>query len=277
MSESLIDFRSLVDSYDFAPDGREKFDTLFGLLDKAIGSSASHTSDANEAVANGIDEISNHDEPEGYLWTLWTLLIEISKRIPLDDPRVQSLVEITQKLKAKKSATVEVWGSKYSLWTDMPLFGAVMREAWNGTPNYDNSPEDATKIAQWKSLNSFAARLLGSSVESWTNFALWELRDGLEEPLESQQAKDTHLITASEWITHAGKVLYDEGRKGVPVDKDDVQSLSTGSLLKGEASGFSEARWSFWKKKIQELSVGAGADAKTRAEKALEVIKSLEA
>lgn len=99
----------------------------------------------------------------------------------------------------------------------------------------------------------------------------------MEEPLGSQQAKDTHLITASEWITHAGKVLYDEGRKGVPVDKDDVQSLSTGSLLKGEASGFSEARWNFWKKKIQELSVGAGAEAKKRAEKALEAIKSLEA
>lgn len=131
MSESLIDFRSLVDSYDFAPDGQEKFNTLFGLLDKAIGSSTSGT-DANEAVANGIDEISNRDEPEGFLWTLWTLLIEISKRIPLDDSRAQSLVEITQKLKAKQSATVEVWGSTYSLWTDMPLFGAVMREAWNG-------------------------------------------------------------------------------------------------------------------------------------------------
>lgn len=131
MSESLIDFRSLVDSYDFAPDGQEKFNTLFGLLDKAIGSSTSGT-DANEAVANSIDEISNRDEPEGFLWTLWTLLIEISKRIPLDDPRAQSLVEITQKLKVKQSATVEVWGSTYSLWTDMPLFGAVMREAWNG-------------------------------------------------------------------------------------------------------------------------------------------------
>lgn len=131
MSQSLIDFRSLVDSYDFAPDGKEKFNTLFGLLDKAIGSSTSGTG-ANEAVANSIDEISNHDEPEGFLWTLWTLLIEISKRIPLDDARAQSLVEITQKLKAKQSATVEVWGSSYSLWSDMPLFGAVMREAWNG-------------------------------------------------------------------------------------------------------------------------------------------------
>ncbi|PTB44074.1 hypothetical protein M441DRAFT_340886 [Trichoderma asperellum CBS 433.97] len=276
MSESLIDFRSLVDSYDFAPDGQEKFNTLFGLLDKAIGSSTSGT-DANEAVANGIDEISNRDEPEGFLWTLWTLLIEISKRIPLDDSRAQSLVEITQKLKAKQSATVEVWGSTYSLWTDMPLFGAVMREAWNATPTFDNSLGDATTIAQWKSLNSFAARLLGSSVQSWTNFALWELRQGLEEPLSSQQAKDTYLITTSEWITHAGKVLYDEGRKGAQLDEDDVRALRTGSLLKGEASGFSEVRWRFWKKKIEELSVEAGAEAKKRAEKALEVIKSLEA
>lgn len=132
MSESLIDFRSLVDSYDFAPDGQDRFNTLFGLLDKAIGSSAGRTSGANEAVANGIDQMCDHDEPEGFLWTLWTLLIEISKRIPLDDPRAESLVDIAHKLKAKQSAAVEVWGSTYSLWTDMPLFGAVMREAWNG-------------------------------------------------------------------------------------------------------------------------------------------------
>jgi hypothetical protein len=47
--------------------------------------------------------------------------------------------------------------------------------------------------------------------------------------------------------------------------------------LEGEASGFHEARWNFWKKKIQELSAGAGAEAKQRAEKALKVIESLEA
>jgi len=36
-------------------------------------------------------------------------------------------------------------------------------------------------------------------------------------------------------------------------------------------------RWKFLKKKIEELSAEAGAEAKKRAEKALEVIKSLEA
>lgn len=112
---------------------------------------------------------------------------------------------------------------------------------------------------------------------SWTNFALWELRDGLEEPLDSQQAKDTTLIIAAEWFTHAGRVLYDEGRERVLLEEDEERSLGTGSLLKDEPSGFGEARWNFWKKRIQELSVGAGAEAKKRAEKTLEVIKSIEA
>ncbi|KAM0252878.1 hypothetical protein ACHAQJ_007508 [Trichoderma viride] len=277
MSESLIDFRSLVATYDFAPDGQEKFTSLFGLLDAAIGSTASRTDDANEAVADGIDKMCPQDEPEGFLWTLWTLLIEIAKRIPLDDARAQSLVEITRNLKAKQSASIEIWTSPHKLWTDMPLFGAVMREAWNAAPEFNNSPDQATKIAQWISLNSFAARLLGSSVQSWTNFALWELRDRLEEPLPSEQARDTHLTTASEWITHAGKVLYDEARKGAQLDEEKVQSLRPGSLLEGGSSGFSEARWNFWKKKLEELSVGASAEAKKRTDKALEVMKSLEA
>jgi hypothetical protein len=148
MSESLIDFRSLIATYDFAPDGKEKFTNLFGLLDAAIGSTASRTDDANDAVANGIDEMCPRDEPEGYLWTLWTLFIEISKRIPLDDARAQSLVEIIQKLKSKKTASIETWGSPHSLWTDMPLFGAVMRESWNGKSKVNSPFEKKRKVTR---------------------------------------------------------------------------------------------------------------------------------
>jgi hypothetical protein len=114
-------------------------------------------------------------------------------------------------------------------------------------------------------------------VQSWTNFALWELRDRLEEPLSSEQARDTYLTTSSEWIIHAGKVLYDEGRKGTKLEEDAVRSLRPGSLLEGGDSGFNEARWKFWKKKLEELSVGASAEAKKRTEKALKVMNSLEA
>jgi hypothetical protein len=146
-----------------------------------------------------------------------------------------------------------------------------------GSPEFNGSSDQATKIAQWLSLNSFAARLLSASVQSWTNFGLWELRDGLEEPLSTDEARDTHLITASEWIVQAGKVLYDEAQKSIQLESQATQSLRPGTLIEETQSGFNKERWGFWKKRLEELSANASVEAKKRTEKALQVMKSLEA
>ncbi|KAL7788818.1 hypothetical protein V8C43DRAFT_287180 [Trichoderma afarasin] len=270
MSTSSIDFRVIVTGHDFTPEVESK---LADLLDAAINRGTSP-----QAAADGIDKLCpRNEDAEGFLWSLWTLLADVAKRIPLDDPRLQHLVEILKALHAKQTGSVEVWGSQHELWADMPLFGAVMREEWNASPEFDGKPDQATKIAQWLSINSFAARLLGASVSDWTNFAIWELRDGLEEPVSTDEARDTHLITASEWITQAGQVLYNETKNSIELDSQTTQALRPGSLVEGTKSGFNEERWSFWKKQLEELSAKASAEAKKRAEKALEVIKSLEA
>ncbi|KAL7907126.1 hypothetical protein GGI35DRAFT_481683 [Trichoderma velutinum] len=270
MSTSPLDFRSIVTGYDFTPETESK---LADLLDAAINGTASA-----EKTADGIDKLCpQNEDAEGFLWSLWLLLIDVAKRTPFDDPRLQSLVDILKALNAKQSGSVEIWGSQHELWADMPLFGAVMREQWNASPEFNNKPDQATKIAQWLSLNSFAARLLSASVQSWTNFAIWELRDGLEEPLSTDEARDTYLITASEWITQAGQVLYDETKNSTQLESQAAQSLRPGSLIEGTESGFNEERWGLWKKRLEELSANAGAEAKKRAEKALEVIKNLEA
>ncbi|KAL6874998.1 hypothetical protein J3F83DRAFT_535432 [Trichoderma novae-zelandiae] len=277
MATSPIDITSLVTESGLTPEAQTK---LSPLLDAAINSSGGNgTGSAEvEAAANGIDEACpRNEDAESFLWSLWNLLIDVSERIPLDDERVNSLVGIVASLKAKQGGTVEIWGSSHGLWSDLPLLGPVMREAWNGSPEFNGSPDEASQIAQWLSLNSFAARLLGASVQSWTNFALWELRDGLEEPLSSDQARDTHLATASEWLIQAGKVLYDEVRKNAQLDEDNVRALGPGSLFEGGSSGFNAQRWTFWKKRLQELSADASAEAKKRTEKALEVMNSLEA
>ncbi|KAL7955514.1 hypothetical protein V8C34DRAFT_244496 [Trichoderma compactum] len=270
MAASPLDFRHLVTGNDLTPETESK---LADLLDAAINGTASA-----RATADGIDGLCpRNQDAESFLWSLWTLLADVAKRIPLDDPRLQSLVEMLEALNAKQSGSVEIWGSQHELWADMPLFGAVVREEWNASPEFDNKPDQATKIAQWLSLNSFAARLLSASVQDWTNFAIWELRDGLEEPLSTDEARDTHLVTASEWFTQAGQVLYDETKNSIELDSQATRALSPGSLIEGTKSGFNEKRWSFWKKRLEELSADASAEAKKRVEKALEVIKGLEA
>ncbi|KAH6605692.1 hypothetical protein Trco_004845 [Trichoderma cornu-damae] len=273
MAAPPIDLRALVATCGFAPEAGTK---LANLLDAALDGSAGRP-DAAAAAADGIDELCPRSEDaEGFLWSLWTLLVDVSKRIPLGDWRMNGLVEVVEKLKAKQGGSVEIWGSSSSLWADMPLLGPVMREAWDTTPEFDNnSPQQATTIAQWVSLNSFAARLLGSSVQSWTNFALWELRDALEEPPPTEQAKDMRLTTASEWIEHAGLQLEREGRKGTQLDEHDARALGPGSLLEGADSGFSKERWRFWGARLEELSAGASAETQERTRTALEVMLRL--
>lgn len=125
MSTSSIDFRHLVTGNDFTPEIESK---LADLLDAAINRSTSP-----EAAADGIDKLCpRNEDAEGFLWSLWSLLADVAKRIPLDDPRLQQLVEILKALNAKQTGSVEIWGSQHELWADMPLFGAVMREEWNG-------------------------------------------------------------------------------------------------------------------------------------------------
>lgn len=140
MPPSPIDVSSLVTESKLSPDIQAR---LSPLLDAAItNNSADTTSSSTDvieaAAAAAIDEACpRNEDAESFLWPLWTLLIDISKRIPLnddggDDERINSLVGIVASLKAKQGGTVDIWGSSHDLWSDLPLFGAVMREEWNG-------------------------------------------------------------------------------------------------------------------------------------------------
>lgn len=130
MASAPIDLRALAATYDFPPETETK---LVDLLNAVVNSSADRRAGAAEAAAAGIDQLCpRNDEAEGFLWSLWTFIIDIAKGTPTDHVRIQDLVDAVEALKAKQSGTIEIWESWQSLWADMPLFGAVMREAWNG-------------------------------------------------------------------------------------------------------------------------------------------------
>ncbi|KAL7931754.1 hypothetical protein V8C35DRAFT_309411 [Trichoderma chlorosporum] len=279
MDELPIDFRALVAPHHFAPETETK---LADLLKAAVNADKYYFetyADAIRAAANYIDQLCpRNEDAEAFLWALWTIIIDVAKRIPFDDyERVENFMEVIKALKHKGSGRVEIWGASHNLWADLPLFGAVMREAWNARPEFDGSADQATKIEQWKSLNSFAAYLLGASVQYWSNLALWELRDALEEPHLNEQAKDTRLITASEWIIRAGPVLCGECLRRTRLDEQSKQALAPGALFEGGDPGFTEDRWAFWVKRLDELKAAAvDEDVKDKMETAWEMILSLE-
>ena len=144
------------------------------------------------------------------------------------------------------------------------------------TPKFDNSSEDNAAIESWLNLNSFAARLLGASITSWDNFAIWALREGLEDEPKNEVARDAHVAVAHEWIIHAGRVLNEKAREPEDLDDAGKRALRPGKLFRGE-SGLNAERWQFWGERLETLGKEAvGKEGvKDKALKAAETIKSL--
>lgn len=146
------------------------------------------------------------------------------------------------------------------------------------TPDYDGSEKDQETIQEWISVNSFAARVFGAKLQPWVNFAIWECRSGLEEPPSAKaSARDTHLATACEWVKHAGKELYEQGKQVQTLDSMEQRALKAGSLLDGGKPGLSGERFRFWRERIGVLGASAGSGAlKEKAQEAVETMKKIE-
>lgn len=101
-------------------------------------------------------------------------------------------------------------------------------------------------------------------MQSSFNLGLWELRAGLEEKHASEASRDLHLNTASEWLWHAGAELHrlSTAAGDGALDQQEVDVTKTGSLVESSAKGPSKDRWTFWKKRLAELSSDLSCAAK---------------
>ncbi|KAH7312396.1 hypothetical protein B0I35DRAFT_436896 [Stachybotrys elegans] len=266
----------IIDLHSLAARGSSQLDAqLLDILDAHVNASTPPDTTAAE-----LDKLypagASSEDAENFLWNLWTLFERVVRKIPAGDDRHQGLISVVEKLKSIDRETIQLWGKDTKVWSDLPMLGPTMREAWNTRPALDGTGQDASSIAEWVSLNSFAARALSASLQPWENFAIWELRAALEETSTSSTARDSNLASSSEWFIHAGKVLYDLGRHPVELSETDARALRTGELLDAKP-GFSEERWKFWSAKMKEMAKQAEAKTlKERAEKALDVIMALE-
>jgi hypothetical protein len=122
-----IDIASL--SKDSAPEHESQ---IISILSNAINK-LPPTELSAETTAGEIDKLYPADGPgaEDFLWSFWTLLVAVAKKIPADDPRMQLLVLTIQKLKARRDDEVEMWGQKTRVWSELPMLGPVMRDEWN--------------------------------------------------------------------------------------------------------------------------------------------------
>ncbi|KAG5977996.1 hypothetical protein E4U55_006435 [Claviceps digitariae] len=239
------------------------------------------TEDSAEKTACEIDRLYPSDplEASDWLWSFWSIFVGVVRVIPADDDERQQLLVLTvAKLKTKRDEEVEMWGQRTRVWSELPMLGPIMRDSWSFSPNFDDVTDtDPCPVEEWVSLNSFAARIYGAALQDWHNFAIWELRFGLEEPFEDRpSAKDAMIATIYEWIVHAGKELHKNATKEIKLSAMETRALKPGSLFKSDQSGLTIERWDFWRERIGVLgaSVGSGV-SKEKAQKTLEMMKEI--
>lgn len=115
--------------------------------------------------------------------------------------------------------------------------------------------DDVQTPDEWLNLNSFNARLFGSGLTRWYNFAIWQLREGLEDVLgPDSHENDCKIAVASEWIIQAGPKLLRETLLNEDITEAEKRAYSGGELWTG-LSGLNTERWEFWRRRLAEVKL----------------------
>ena len=136
-------------------------------------------------------------------------------------------------------------------------------------------------IAQEKSdeacvnINAFFARVTAAGIDDFTLYAIWTLREALEDPAASDIAKQTSprlLKAASVWFVYASDILSKETKEG---KQFDGKMAKPGVSLKDgpEWRGFCQERWNTWKERLSSLNNAVlPEDTKTLISQAADVL-----
>ncbi|KAH8656690.1 hypothetical protein BGZ60DRAFT_384614 [Tricladium varicosporioides] len=276
MSVEPLDFESLKDEERGLLNDTDLH--ILTLFESAISSSPEFNVDekakrfATDLVASAPDRQSGTDA-ESYVMSTWQVLICIASRISYRHYGQDVLVRIVGMLDAAGD-----------MWKGLPGFGISMRDSWNHSPTFELDTEDdrAFTLDEWLNLNSFVARLFSTTVGRFINFAIWELRNGLEEDehdVGTTSITDTRVLIASEWIVQSGRRLFRESLLNSlstqPEDATHGSPYRGGSLYSG-VKGFSLERWGFWKRRLTELRKDVSESIHVSINEAVEMMTQIE-
>ncbi|KFY23019.1 hypothetical protein V493_06157 [Pseudogymnoascus sp. VKM F-4281 (FW-2241)] len=170
---------------------------------------------------------------EGGLWHVWGSIVDVAA-----DTEHQSQEPLV--------AMVTVWDEKVKLWSDLPVFGPTIREAWNLGFNTDYS------ASQWHNLNAFIARLTSLSPSTpefdFSLFGLWTLKSAFEGTNEGSPAD---ADAAKLWFMYAEDVLTNMSNEG----KSFPNKLGAGgtNFADKDWTGFNTERIEVWKSALDSL------------------------
>jgi hypothetical protein len=264
---------------------RERFHTLFkDAVDDDLKQTGYDDIDATWhsirmftiVIATQYARGANSDLPKKYryeydLQELWYWVVQSARYIAADHPaqdRLMSQVLHTREMgvlsrkigEGDDQETEIATTSDGNIWSDLPFLVDEVQAAWRMSANFPS--------VERHNLSAFVARLASVGVRDpeLGLVAIWILRDTLETPRPLTKKEDTSdseepLITIADllpvtmaWFLYCGHKI-----ESLCILNQDFESDSeTGELAKRANvtpnSGFSVARWIFWRDRLEEIS-----------------------
>lgn len=228
--------------------------------------------EAAQAITRPIIELK---DPGDNLYRLWGLLIDALVELPATHtPALIQLLDAIQQLPEPdmtgRRTEQMPWGG--FLWRELPGFGHMWadmhkRDDWRDTLAVSDSLNRADLRAEHIKKADIEARLTVANVGGIPLDWGYEC---VADALESHHAVlDFEISAAARWIAIAGKRLYAGAVAG-----EESWALKRPRDFGKEGSAMSLERWSFWEKRLAELSQQCGA-ARDAAEGAVRDMKAL--
>ncbi|KAJ6519117.1 hypothetical protein C8R45DRAFT_950300 [Mycena sanguinolenta] len=227
---------------------------------------------------------------EEQLWELWYAVLHAAKRTWQNDDH-RKLVALVAAIKRVPDPPLPVnankalrnnwvWASG-TLWSTLTILGAATRETWNDSPGGQFEYSKAA-IEAWANVNAFVARLTAENVREYSIYAIWAMRDALEERREEEgDWLDATVPAAAAWIGVWGREMYtcredltpEDPRYGNPAKPGNYMIQRTGN----KKPEWSPERWAFWKLRLEEI-VGEEVSDETKAiaKAAVETMEEIE-
>ncbi|RGP78800.1 hypothetical protein FLONG3_2998 [Fusarium longipes] len=222
-------------------------------IKKLLADDSVSAQDAAQNVAspciNAIEKSEDASKIEHELNALWSAILTAAEQTPHD--RQDKLVQVMHAIKelspsGDKAKKFVVWDQE-TRWDELPLFGAAARERLDTA---QESSDDACV-----NINAFFARVNAAGISDFTLYAIWTLREALEDPAADQIAQQTSsklLKAASVWFIYAADSLKSATKEG---KKFDGKMAKPGVSLKDQAEwrGFCEDRWKTWQDRLASV------------------------
>ncbi|KAF5025483.1 hypothetical protein F66182_2388 [Fusarium sp. NRRL 66182] len=202
---------------------------------------------------------------------LWSAILTAAEQTPHD--RQDKLVDIMRAIKhmaqpVNETKKLVIWDQEQR-WEQLPMFGAKAREQLDigkarNLLGYGNcrvlTPEQAQERSDqaFVNINGFFARITAADVADLSLFAIWIIREALEDPTEEEIARKTPpklLKAAAVWLIYAGDALAEASKAAKQFDGKIAKPGASLSTFKDEAGwrGFCEDRWKVWQSRLKSI------------------------